>query len=186
MAIGRNYWAEDEFVLTSPTSAGYTSERPRETFSYTQSVTITGTTPLALSVTLERVIAQLSVKSTDGRPENIAKIRTTYSAGSKSFNPTTGLALDDEGFSQTNTPSKGVGIPIDVYSMVFLNTDEQEMTITIQALDADDKVVYTKVVPNVQLKRNRKTTLSGVLFSPGSSTQIRLETEWLEENIINF
>ena len=186
VAIGRNYWAEDEFVLTSPTSAGYTSERPRETFSYTQSVTITGTTPLALSVTLERVIAQLSVKSTDGRPENIAKIRTTYSAGSKSFNPTTGLALDDEGFSQTNTPSKGVGIPLDVYSMVFLNTDEQEMTITIQALDADDKVVYTKVVPNVQLKRNRKTTLSGVLFSPGSSTQIRLETEWLEENIINF
>ena len=186
VAIGRNYWDGDEFTLTSPTVAGYTSERPRETFSYTQSVTITGTEPLALSVTLERVVAQLSIQSTDGRPENITKIRTTFAAGSKSFNPTTGLALDNVGFSQTNTPSGEVDAPINIYSIVFLNSDEQTMTITIQALDDDDKVVYTKVVPNVQLKRNRKTTLSGVLFSPGGSSQIKLETDWLEGNTINF
>lgn len=186
VAIGRNYWDGDEFTLTSPTVAGYTSERPRETFSHTQSVTITGTEPLALSVTLERVVAQLSIQSTDGRPENITKIRTTFAAGSKSFNPTTGLALDNVGFSQTNTPSGEVDAPINIYSIVFLNSDEQTMTITIQALDDDDKVVYTKVVPNVQLKRNRKTTLSGVLFSPGGSSQIKLETDWLEGNTINF
>lgn len=187
VAIGRNHWDGDEFVLTSPTSAGYTSERPRETFCCTQSVTVTSTAPLDINVTLSRVIAQLFVKSTDGRSAGVSKIRTTYAAGSKNFNPTTGLALDDEGFSQTNTPSSAVGSSINIYSNVFLSTDEQTMNITIEALDANDNVLFTKVVPGVPLKRNRQTTISGPIFTAGSSSVgIQLETSWLEPNTVTF
>ena len=181
VAIGRNYWTGDEFVLNSPSSAGYTSERPRETFCHTQSVTVTSTTPLSLNVTLSRIIAQLYIQSTDGRSAGVTKIRTTYAAGSKSFNPTTGLALDDNGFSQTNTPSQAVNSPINIYSNVFLTTDEQTMGITIEALDASNNVLFTKVVTAVPLQRNRKTTLSGAIFTAGSSsTGIKLETDWID------
>ena len=187
VAIGRGYWDGDEFTLTSPVSAGYTSERPRETFSATQSVTVTSTTPLDLSVTLNRVIAQLHVVSTDGRSAGVSKIKTTYSGGSKCFNPTTGFATDNDGFWQTNSPSTAVGSTINVYSNVFLTTDEQTMDITIDALDADDNVLFTKVVADVPLKLNRKTTLRGSIFTASASAAaFQLETEWLDGNTVNF
>lgn len=187
VAIGRGYWDGDDFTLTSPFVAGYTSERPRETFSATQSVTVTSTVPLDLNVILNRVIAQLHVVSTDGRSAGVAKIKTTYSGGSKCFNPTTGLAIDNDGFWQTNSPSTAVGSTINVYSNVFLTTDEQTMDITIDALDADNNVLFTKVVEDVPLKLNRKTTLRGSIFTTSASAAaFQLETEWLDGNTVNF
>ena len=50
----------------------------------------------------------LSNISTDERTASVTKIRTTYGAGGKSFNPTTGLATVNSGFAVTNTPSSAV------------------------------------------------------------------------------
>lgn len=186
VVIGRGYSNGDVFVLTSPTSAGYTSERARETFCATQDVTVTSTTPLDLNVILSRVIAKLHIVSTDNRSASVTKIRTTYSAGGKSFNPTTGLATVNTGFSVTNTPSTAVQT-LDVGNYTFLATDEQTMTITIEALDASDNVLFTKVVPNVPLKRNRITTLTGQVFTAGTSSgSFQVETDWLEGNTVEF
>ena len=125
--------------------------------------------------------------STDGRPAGVDKIRTTYAGGSKSFNPTTGLATSDTGFSVTNTPSAPVGNTINTGNFVFLSTDEQTMNITIEVLDASGNVLFTKVAENVPLKRNRKTVLSGALFTAATSTfSFRLETGWLESHTVNF
>ena len=124
----------DEFYLTSPTEAGYTTERPRETFAGTQSVSVTSTAPLDLTTTLNRISSCLRIVSTDGRPAEATKIRTTYEKGGKSFNPTTGLALTDDGFAQTNNPSAAAGTTVTVSSFPFLYSDEETMTITIQAL----------------------------------------------------
>lgn len=178
VVIGRGYWDEDAFSITSPTAAGYTSERPRETFCHTQSVTVTNTTPLNLNVTLNRVMAQINVVSTDNRPAGAAKVRTIFAAGSKSFNPTTGLALDDGGFSQINTPSSAKA---NYLANVFLATDEETMNITLQALDANDNILLSKVVEDVPLKRNRKTTLRGALFTASASAAFQVETAWLSE-----
>ena len=187
VVIGRGHFDGDEFTLTSPTSAGYTSERARETFCASQSVTVTNTTPLNLSVTLNRIIAQLLISSTDGRSAGVAKMRTTYTKGSKSFNPTTGSASDDTGFSVINTPSTAVGVPINVASFVFLSSDEESMDITLEALDANNNVLFTKVVENVPLKRNRKTTLTGAIFTaPTSSASFKVEADWLEGNTVPF
>ena len=186
VVIGRGYFTGDEFDITSPTSAGYTSERPRETFCTTQSVMVTAS-GADIGVTLNRINSGIQIVSTDGRSAGAAKIRTTYAKGSKSFNPTTGLATDDNGFSLTNTPSAAVGATIDVGSFLFLATDEETMTITLEVLDADDNVLVTKVVPNVPLQRNRKTTLTGALFNASSSSaSFQLETSWLPGNTVPF
>ena len=187
VVVGRGVGNGDEFSVTSPTVAGYSSERARETFCKTQEVTVTGSTPLNLSVTLSRIVANLFVYSTDVRPTGISKIRTTYSAGSKSFNPTTGLAIEDTGFSLTNSPSANVGATMSIQSFTFLSTDEQTMTITLEVLDEDDNVLITKDIPNVSLKRNRKTKLRGPVFTPSaSSASFLIETSWLDDNTINF
>ncbi|MBR3478134.1 MAG: FimB/Mfa2 family fimbrial subunit [Bacteroidaceae bacterium] len=187
VVIGRGYFDGDAFTLTSPTSAGYTSERARETFVAKQDVTVTSSAPLALNVTLSRIVSYINIISTDGRATGVAKIRTTYAKGSKSFNPSTGFATDDAGFALTNTPSAAIGSPINVGSFVFLTTDEETMNITIEVLDASNNVLFTKVVENVPLKRNRKTTLTGAMFTaPSSTAAFQVDTDWLEGNSVNF
>lgn len=188
VVIGRGYFDGDVFTLTSPTAAGYTSERARETFVKTQAVNITSADPVNLSATLNRIIAQVRIISTDNRVEGVSKIRTTYSAGGKSFNPTTGLATSNTGFNLTNTPSAAVGATIDVGSFVFLATDEQTVNITIEVLDTNEDVMFTKYVANVPLKRNRQTVLSGPLFTSTAitSSAFQVETDWLPNNTVNF
>ena len=188
VVVGRGQFDGDVFTLTSPTAAGYTSERARETCVKTQAVNITSADPVNLSATLNRIVAKLEIISTDTRIDGVSKIRTTYSAGGKSFNPTTGLATSNTGFNLTNTPSAAVGATIDVGSFVFLATDEQKMNITIDVLDANEDVMFTKYVANVPLKRNRQTVLSGPLFTSTAitSSAFQVETDWLPNNTVNF
>ena len=185
VAIARGYFDGDVFTMTSPTAAGYTSERPRETFCASQSVTVTAAGADA-SVTMNRIITQLNIISTDQISSGVAKIRTTYGGGSKSFAPTSGLATDDNGFSLTNNPAVQDG-HLGICNFAFLATDEETMTITIEALDADNHVLFTKSVPGVPLKRNRKTTLTGAIFTTNaSSAAFQVETAWIEGNTVNF
>jgi hypothetical protein len=61
------------------------------------------------------------------------------------------------------------------------------MNITIEVLDASNNVLFTKVVENVPLKRNRKTTLTGAMFTaPSSTAAFQVDTDWLEGNSVNF
>lgn len=188
VAIGRGCFDGDEFTLTSPTAAGYTSDRARETFCCVQTVSVTSTAPLDLSVTMSRVISQLEIKSTDGRSAGVKKFRTTYPQGSKSFNPTTGLATDDAGFKVINSPSAKAGETVDFGSFVFLAGDEAKMDIKLEALDDNDQVLFTKVITDVPFKRNRKTVLSGAMFtsSANSAASLKLDTDWLNPVEIDF
>lgn len=185
VAVGYPYTVGDAFTLTSPTAAAFTSERPRETFCATQSVTVTSASPLDLSITLNRISSWLCIQSTDNRPAGIASIRTTYAKGGKSFNPSTGLATTDAGFVQTNTPSTAVGSTIKVSSYPFLTSaddEEEKIDITIEVLDNNNAVLFTHTIENVPFKRNRKTTLQGNLFTAGtSSAAFQLETSWLTD-----
>ncbi len=187
VAVARANYDGDAFSLTSPTAAAYTSERPRETFCLKQDVTVTSATPLDLEATMNRISSWLKIVSTDGRPASATKIRTTFAKGGKGFNPTTGLATTDTGFSQTNNPSTAVGSTIEVNALPFLYTDEESMTITIEALDADDNVLATRVVNNVPFKRNRVTILRGAVFTASASAAtFQLETAWLDDETVNF
>lgn len=187
LVIARDSLKDDVFTLTSLNEAAFTSEKVRETFCKTQSVSVTSSAALDLSVTLNRIVPQLTIKSTDLRPTGVEKIRTTYSAGYKSFNPTTGLGIGNAGFSLINNPSAAVGKVVEFRNNTYLATDEQTMTITLDVLDAEDHVLITKVIPNVPLKRNRKTTLRGPLFTPSASTaSFLLETSWLEGTTVTF
>lgn len=187
VVIGRDVLEDDVFSLTSATVAGYTSERVRETFCAKQSVAITSSAAVNLDVTLNRIVAQLTIRSTDGRPEGASKIRTTYSGGGKMFSPSTGLAIEDTGFSVVNTPKSAVGAAIGVKNFAFLASNEQVMDITLEVLDADDNVLITKEVKDVPLARNKKTTLSGALFTPTAvAIGVRVEEDWLPEETITF
>ena len=181
------YGSETAITLTSPTEAAFDNDRVRETFAATQSVTVTSSTPLDLSVTLSRIMAKLNIVSTDGRSASVTKIRTTYAAGGQSFNPSTGLATVNTGFSVDNNVSVAVGNVINIGNYVFLASDEQDINITIQALNDNDDVLFTKVIADVPFKRNRVTKLSGAIFTTEpSELSINVENSWLNEATVNF
>jgi hypothetical protein len=187
VVVGRGVFSGDAFSLTSPTLAAYTSDYVSETFCATQSVTVTTTEPLDLSVTLNRIVTLLAILSTDTRPADAAKIRITSSAGNYSFNPTTGLGTGDPGFTADLTLKSDVGKTIGVGAYAFIASDELTTDITLDVLDTNNQVLFRKSIPNVPLKRNRQTTLSGALFSPSATTAaFTLETDWIPAITVTY
>jgi len=187
VVIGRGHFSGDVFSLDSPTSAVYTCDHVRETFTYTQAVDITNCDAVELSATLDRVVAQVVVNSTDNKTSDVKHIRTTFSAGGKNFNPATGFAIDNAGFSNTVVGMGEAGEKTTAINFLFLATDEQIMDVTIETLDADGAVLFSKTVSDVPLRRNRVTTLTGAMYSPAAATAtFTLNTDWLPGNSVNF
>ena len=177
---------EPAITLTSPTSATFGDNPARETFVATQAVNITNTDAVSLSATLNRIVSKLKIHSTDGCTENAVSVRTTFSAGGKAFNPTTGMATSNTGFINVLPIQSTVGNSTNSISYLFLASDEQSMTVTIDVLDADGNSISHKVVENVPFKRNRMTVLTGSLYSAGSTGSFQVETEWLPDAEVTF
>lgn len=175
------------FTLTSPTQAAYTGDHVYETFTYTQTVSISNTEAVDISATLNRIVSMLTVISTDGKTADVSNVRMTFSAGGKDFNPTTGLALTNTGFANTVGNSAAVGATSTSSTCLFLTSDEQTMNVTIETLDADGNTLFSKTVTNVPLKRNRKTKLTGAMYTnTGTTGSFLVETAWLTEQTGTF
>ena len=187
VAVARNRSDGDEFTITSPTQAAYTTERARETFCNTQTIQVDGTTPVDVSPVMNRVMAMFWLTSTDAVPADVSRIRTTYTAGSKSFNPTTGLATDDDGFVVTNSAKPDKNGVLDIFSIVFLAADQETMDLTIDVLDANNTVLLTKHLKDVHFRRNQITKATGAVFTPDPTTlTFTLNTTWLPDEHYNF
>ena len=187
VAVARNRSDGDEFTITSPTQAAYTTERARETFCNTQTIQVDGTTPVDVSPVMNRVMAMFWLTSTDAVPADVSRIRTTYTAGSKSFNPTTGLATDDDGFVVTNSAKPDKNGVLDIFSIVFLAADQETMDLTIDVLDANNTVLLTKHLKDVHFRRNQITKATGAVFTPDPTTlTFTLNTTWLPDEHYDF
>ena len=177
VVLGYGKDMEDEITLISPTLATYDCPHPRETFAATKTVTISGTSANNLEATLSRIVSKLQVASSDPRPSSAAKIRYTFTAGGKSFNPTTGFATVNNGFSNTVGISANPGTTSLSTCYLFLTSEEATPDVTIEVLDESDNVINRKVVTNVPFRLNRCTKLTGSIYSA---------PEWLETQEINF
>jgi len=182
VVLGYVLYDDDALTLTSPTLAEWTVNAPRETFAATQEVNVTNTTALNLTATLDRIVAQLKVISTDKRTANVEKVRMTFAAGGKQFSPTTGLATVNTGSVSTVSAGVAVGERSGSIGYVFLATDEQTMDVTIETLDAQGNTIFSKTVENVPFQRNRKTKLTGAIYSASAAAgSFEVNTDWLAD-----
>lgn len=187
VVLGYVLYDDDALTLTSPTQAEWTVNAPRETFAATQEVNVTNTTALNLSATLDRIVAQLKVISTDNRTANVEKVRMTFAAGGKQFSPTTGLATVNTGSVSTVSAGEAVGERSGSIGYVFLATDEQTMDVTIETLDAQGNTIFSKTVENVPFQRNRKTKLTGAIYSASAAAgSFEVNTDWAVETYLTF
>ena len=175
------------FVLTSATEAAYTGDHVYETFTATQLVTISNTNAVDISATLSRVVSMLTVVSSDGKTADVSNVRMTFSAGGKDFNPTTGLAITNTGFANTVGVSAAVGATSTSSSYLFLATDEQDIDVTIETLDADGNTLFSRTIEDVPFKRNRKTKLTGAMYTnTGLAGNFQVTTDWITEHPMGF
>ena len=182
------YYTNDNSVLTltSPTEASF-NVRARETFSATQAVNISNTSAVDISATLSRIISMLTVVSTDGKAADVTNVRMTFSAGGKDFNPTTGLAITNTGLVNTVGNSASVGSVSTSSTALFLATDEQDIDVTIETLDAQGNTLFSKTIENVPFKRNRLTKLTGAMYTNEAlSGTFQVNTDWLDEEDVDF
>lgn len=181
------YGSTSEITLTNPTSAAYTSDKGRETFVAVQTVNVTSTADLNITATLSRVVTRLRVESTDNMPRNVAKVNISVSVGGLSFNPTTGFATVNTGFTNEITASSGFGRTAFFNTYFFLASDEQTVNVTINVLDAGDNVLFSKALTGVPMKRNRCTVLSGKLFSTDATASgFTIDADWIDNYNIDF
>lgn len=169
------------FELTSLTSASYIGEHAFETFLAKETVNINSTSAVDISTTLQRIVSKLQIVSTDGKASDVTNIRMIFSGGSKSFNPTTGLATSNTGFTNTVGSSVAIGSTTSSIGYLYLATDEQTMDVTIQTLDQTENVLFSKTVTNVPFKRNRVTILTGAMYTnSGVAGAFLVSTDWLD------
>ena len=186
VALAYGFQEGDVLTLTSSTQAAYTGDHARETFAVTQAVDIANTTAVNINATLNRIVAKLDVHSTDGRPAQASSVRVTFSGGSKSFNPTTGLAVGNAGFSNVVSISAAVGNATSSGSYVFLATDEQTVDVTIEVLNSENTAIFTKQISDVPLKRNVTTILTGSMYTNNGNASFLINSEWGTQTNINF
>jgi hypothetical protein len=187
LANGLGTAGDDVLTLTSPTQAAYTTDLTRETFATTQAVNVNSNTAVDITATLNRIVAKFEVYSSDGRTANAAKIRMSLNAGSKAFNPTSGLATSNTGYTMTLPITKSVGETTAYGGYIFLTSDEQDIDVTIETLDADDNVLFSKTVDDVPFKRNRLTKLTGAMYTNNSiAGAFSVNTGWLTEAETDF
>ena len=111
----------------------------------------------------------------------------TFSAGGKGVNPQTGLASSSNGLSNTVAISTNVGANSSSASYLFLNADQQSMTVTVETLRTNGTVYSTRTVENVPLQRNKVTALTGPLYTNASGASFTLSTAWIgDTNRVNF
>ena len=176
-------------TLTSPTSATWGENNINYTFVNTQSVDIANNNPVNLNATLDRIVSAVAVQSTDARPAGVTHMRFTFSAGGKSFNPTSGLATSNTGFVTTMAFTGAAGNTTKSAALLFLATNEQNIDVTFETLDAaDGNVLFSKTITGVPLMRNRITWLTGAIYSgiSVSANSFQVNTSWIADYNIDF
>lgn len=176
--VALGYGSEQPITLDGATAAVFTADRCRETFVATQTVSVTSTTPLSLSAALGRVVSKVLVKSTDTRQGGVDSVRVRFGAGGRGVNPLTGLAVSDNGLVNTVGTTAAVGSASSTISYLFLGSDEQTMSVTVEALRTDGTVYSSRTVADVPLQRNRVTVLRGPLYSNASGAGFTVNTAW--------
>ena len=177
--IALGYGSEQPMTLNGATSATYTADRVRETFVASQTVNVASTNPLNLNAELSRVVSKVIVRSTDTRTAGVDSVRVTFAAGGKGVNPQTGLSTTNTGLVNTVAPTTAVGAPVSTINYLFLNSDQQSMSITVDALKADGTAVYHKVADAVPLQRNKITVVQGQMFTAGANGGFTVNTSWI-------
>ena len=159
-----------------------------DTFYYYGDLTVTSSNQ-TLEITMLRATSLLSFTITDELPNNLYKIDMSYSGGSRILNATTGMGVTKANDKQeVRWNVSGYTAPLTLNEYTFLPTETGSLTLTVTAMDSNDKVIQERTFTNVPVQYGMKTVYSGQFFTQSASVNFSLtaETDWETYKTIQF
>lgn len=170
------------------------NDRALMTYYGSNTLTIEGGGAQSLSMPMRRAVAAFRLQSTTpvpdlGNEESVFKLRFSFSAGSrKKLDPITGLAAENVAGTAEIVVSETMRVSPSPYwtAYTFLNTDVQNMNISVEAIGMLGATLYRKDFDNIELKRNRRTVATGAFYPGAASSNFSFDTSWLSSENISF
>lgn len=144
---------------------------------------VVGNQNTTCNITMNRVVGQLEVDLQDAIPANVAYLYITRQNedGGFSINTETSTSADENEDDQGNLlddkpdviTSSEIGKKDQLFYRYIWNT-ATPVTITLQARDKNNQILYTKTISNVPFFQNRRTILTGKLFNNTSAEQFTI------------
>lgn len=156
------------------------------THSFFVSQTFTPTNGMSLNLTMNRIVAQFQLKTSDAVPDYVKKMRFTISDVYDRWNVSTGGTHKIDRVSTINiTSTQPDGTIIcNVYAIVTGENTNHD--VLMESLDADDQVRESHTLTNIPLCNNKRTIATGAFFVDAASSFSFLADEWGGEIDYNF
>lgn len=140
-----------------------------------------------LSLSLERAVSGIKLVMTDEVPSNTKSISLSY-ARSLSLSLPSLIAGEASVSAVTNDiPSSWTGKTGGSFSVYTLcPTDEMITDVHVTVKSADNSVLSDFTIPDVEIRKNRITTLTGEVFSRGSGFSVTINDTWDEGIEVKF
>ena len=170
----------------------------RETFSLTHDLVLPSVSDTALVLTLPRVSSALVIQPTEPQPAAVTQLRIILGNPEATvpttitFDPSTGLVPAYTGqtcYSYTRNVIVYQGQTYPYTFDLLLPAAETWLPLTVQALDAEGGVLFSRYVSDVPFAQNRQTIATGDIFSQPSSASsaiLSFDTQWQTPNTLNF
>ena len=132
------------------------------------------TLPLCLSTACVRF------RFTDALPVGTTALRFDYSGGSANVNPSTLLGITKSNQSELRAVSSNG--EYEIWTFPYM-VNEGTLKVTVNCLDANAAVLYSRMLPDVPVSRGRVTTITGSLLPSDTGIGFLVDSEWEGEHI---
>lgn len=178
----------DGVSFASQTELTIPMQRVTDAFNGYKAVSIDRQDGNEITVDMNRCVAAFTIVSNNRVPDDVYKMEFVLGKGNaNALNPMTGFALRDAASTQSvlvSASKRSMDNPF-FTAYVFLTGAEEEMTITVNAKNADNEVLYSHVIEG-RLKKNRQLTATGTFFEGAAVAGFNFSDDWLEGDEIVF
>ena len=154
-----------------------------DTFFYYGDIVVTGERK-TYDIRLQRATSMVRVVIEDAVPPEVKTIRLFYTGESGVLNAVTGTGGTVNSQQSMVYDVEGLSAPLTLCAYTFLRDETGSLNMTISARDANNTVMYEKVLADIPMKNHMVTEYSGKLFTePGNESgdalfSLTAETEW--------
>ena len=175
-------------TITSPTNITFANNELSDTFYYYETITVTKDSEKNLSIVLQHAVARFRLVTQDKFPSNIDKLTFTIEGGGTALKATTGTAVATSSQTKAYNVSSYAGkeVPyVQIYS-IMNSANEEPLTITATATDAEDNIIASQTFQNVPMQRGYSTTYKGYFFTNNGTWNITVDDAYTEKDEYNF
>ena len=187
LAVGHSSYRSATLNKDKVAFTAYQGKKITDTFWYLGTVTVEESEETTVyDNVLNRVSAMFRLVIEDETPEEVESFKFEYTGGSADFNPTNGKGVTNSKQSEIREFNAD-----GIYEVYTFPKDDNKLTVTVTALDANDNAITTKQFQDVPVTANQITTFKGNFFDgtavvSGNGFSFTVNGDYEKENIYTY